>query len=355
MMKTNIKNPTGTVDIPDITARIKDIDPEISFGRYCRIEAAEVHIGRGATLGDNFHFKGRKLVLASRSHIADNVKINFENFELGYKSSIERNCTFSAIRGQGKSIKIGDYTFIGYDSQIMVPELTIGDYGAVHNHLLLNGYAPCRIGHNCFIGQHSVLNASEKLTIGNNVRLALNGYIWTHVESGELLEGCNFHGRSPVTIEDNVWLTGCNISVSPGVTLANGSIILHGSVVTKSTKPRCCYSGVPARDVTDKLKPYREISLNEKFEMLKEYAEDFYQSHPEYRGRLVFVNKFPDGIDDNEEPVLIIARQGEIKNLGGPVSSFSLETKTYTKKRTELEEAYIRFHLGCRARFIPIG
>jgi|GEM_PF-389470 len=355
MENTNIENPTGTLDRPDITARVKDIDPEISFGRNCRIEAGEVHLGRGVTIGDNFHFKGRKLVLASRSRVADDVKINVEEFELGYKSSIERNCAFSAVRGQGKSVNIGDYTFIGYDSQIMIPELTIGDYCAVHNHLLLNGYAPCRIGHNGYVGQHSVLNASEKLTIGNNVRLALNGYIWTHVESGELLEGCNFYGQAPVTIEDNVWLTGCNISISPGVTMANGSIILHGSVVTKSTEPRHCYSGVPARDVTDKLKPYREVTLNEKFEMLKEYAEEFYQAHPEYRGRIVFVNSFPDIIDDTDEPSFIIARQGEAKNYGGRVSGFSLETKKYTKKRTELEEAYLRFHLGCRARFIPIG
>lgn len=339
---------------PLITARKTIIEPEVTFGQNCRIEAEEVHIGKGVVIGDNFSFKGCLLNLEPLSRLDNNVTARVDSFTLGYKSIIEQNCFFSAIRGQSQKVIIGDYTFIGYASRIMVPELTIGDYGAVHNHLLINGYAPCLIGHNCYVGQHSVLNASDKLTIGNNVRLALNGYIWTHVESGELLEGCNFYGRAPVTIEDNVWLTGCNISISPGVTLANGSIILHGSVVTKSTEPRHCYSGVPAQDVTGKLNPYRELSHNEKFELLKQYAEEFYQARPEYRGRCVFVKNFPNTVDMTGEAFLVIAENGEVKDYGGLTSSFSLETKKYIKKRTEVEEAYIRFHLGCRARFTPV-
>ncbi|MFZ5979595.1 MAG: hypothetical protein ACOYVF_03090 [Candidatus Zixiibacteriota bacterium] len=352
-MKSIVSNEKVT-GRPFIDARRADIDPEASFGENCRIESDDITIGRGVRIGRNFYFRGESLAIADQAVIGDDVTLNVSRFQLGYKARLENNCRLAAIRGRADQIIIGDYTFIGYDSTVLVPELSVGDYGAVHNHLLLNGYAPCVIGHNCYVGQHSVLNASEKLTIGNNVRLALNGYIWTHVESGELLEGCNFYGRSPVTIEDNVWLTGCNISVSPGVTLRNGSIILHGSVVTRSTEPRHCYSGVPAVDVTDKLKPYHEITYDEKFERLKRYAEEFYDARPEYRGRVIFVNRFPDAFSQRNEEVLIIAKSGAVKDYGGRVSSFALESKQYTKKRTELEEAYIRFHLGARARFIPV-
>ena len=339
---------------PVITAASAEIASDCVFGENCRIDAGEVFIGPGVTLGDNFSFRGKRLHLFHKSRTGDDVRIRVDDFELGYKSVVERGCSFSAVRGQGETVKIGDYTTVGYESTFMVPVLHIGDYGAVHNHLLLNGYAPCVIGHNCYVGQHSVLNASEKLTIGNNVRLALNGYIWTHVESGELLEGCNFYGRSPVTIEDNVWLTGCNISVSPGVTLRNGSIVMHGSVVTRSTEPRHCYSGVPAVDVTDKLKPYHEVSHDEKFERLKRYAEEFYEVRPEYRGRVVFVNRFPESFSQADEEVIVIAKNGEVKDYGGRVTGIALESKRYVKKRTELEEAYLRFHLGARARFIPV-
>jgi len=350
----NKEKSINQADKPAITATSSEIASDCSFGRNCRIEAEEVFIGPGVNIGDNFFFKGERLHLFHQSRISDNITVKVNDFELGFKSVIEHDCSFSAIRGQGESVKIGDYSCIGYDSKFMIPILQIGDYGAVHNHLLINGYAPCVLGHNCYVGQHSVLNASEKLSIGNNVRLALNGYIWTHVESGELLEGCNFYGRAPVTIEDNVWLTGCNISVSPGVTLRNGSIIMHGSVVTRSTEPRHCYSGVPAVDVTDKLKPYHEVNHDEKFEQLKKYAEEFYDARPEYRGRVVFVNRFPDNFSQMNEEVIVIVRNGETRDYGGRVSSFALESKRYTKKRTELEEAYIRFHLGCRARFIPV-
>lgn len=40
-------------------------------------------------------------------------------------------------------------------------------------------------------------------------------------------------------------------------------------------------------------------------------------------------------------------------SLGDGVSVFSLSEKTYLKQRTEIEERFMRFLVGARARFLP--
>ena len=42
-----------------------------------------------------------------------------------------------------------------------------------------------KIGHNCWFGQHTVLDATGGLEIHNGVRVGMFSQIWTHVASGE--------------------------------------------------------------------------------------------------------------------------------------------------------------------------
>jgi galactoside O-acetyltransferase len=66
---------------------------------------------------------------------------------------------------------------------------------------------------------------------------------------------------SPVVFEKFV-NTGANVTILPGITLAEGSVIGACSLVTKNTEPWTIYTGVPAR-------PYK---MREK-EKLIEYAK----------------------------------------------------------------------------------
>ena len=50
----------------------------------------------------------------------------------------------------------------------------------------------------------------------------------------------------PIIIENDVWI-GSGAILLPGITVANGTIIGAGSVVTKSTEPYGVYVGNPAR------------------------------------------------------------------------------------------------------------
>jgi acetyltransferase-like isoleucine patch superfamily enzyme len=51
---------------------------------------------------------------------------------------------------------------------------------------------------------------------------------------------------SSVSIEDDVWI-GANVIILPGVTIAEGSIVGAGSVVTKSTEPYSINVGNPSK------------------------------------------------------------------------------------------------------------
>ena len=318
------------------------------------ISAAIKEVASDVVFGENVRIVGERAFISSGVVIGNDVSICAKEIHIGYRSVIQERCNFSAIGGPAEFIHIGDFCFIGYDTRILVPALSIGDYTAIHNHVLVSGYKACRIGHNSFIGQHSVLNASEELTIGNNFRMALNGYIWTHAESGELLEGCNIYYRAPTVIEDNVWLMGCNITISPGVRLGNGSIILMGSIVTKDTLPKHCYAGMPARDITEKLKPYREVSFQEKVAMMKKFVQEFIELNgKQYAKNFVFIQSAESKLNNPDAKIVVIEKGPPIP-LGAGISVYSLSEKTYLKQRTEIEEQFMRFLVGARARFLPI-
>jgi galactoside O-acetyltransferase len=52
----------------------------------------------------------------------------------------------------------------------------------------------------------------------------------------------------PVVFEDFV-NTGANVTILPGITLAQGSVIGACSLVTKNTEPWTIYAGIPARPI----------------------------------------------------------------------------------------------------------
>lgn len=317
-----------------------------------KIAATHQDISASVKIGKRVHIQAEKIVIRDNAVIEDDVSIKAKEIYIGCKTIIQKNCSISAIGEIADRISFGDYGFIGSDTRILVPVFEMGDYTAIHNHALINGYKPCYIGHNSFIGQHSVLNSSETLLIGNNFRMSLNGYVWTHAESGELLEGCNFYHRTSTVIEDNVWLAGSNVCVSPGVRLRQGCIILMGSVVTKDTLPRHCYGGVPARDLTEQLKPYKEVTVDEKIAMLKTFVGQFIEKHGQYSNGFEFIS-YPASEKHSTDSQIVIIENGPIQSFGDGVSVFCLSTKTYVKQRTQIEEDFMRFLIGARARFVP--
>ena len=128
-------------------------------------------------------------------------------------------------------------------------------FGSVGENCTVEQQLFCTYGYNVSVGDNFFLNVncklmdSGKITIGNNVLIAPNCCIVTEEHAMDLeqrLAGLEY--THPVTIGDNVWLcTG--VTVLPGVTIGENSVIGAGSVVTKDIPPNSVAVGVPCKVV----------------------------------------------------------------------------------------------------------
>ncbi|HEY8515482.1 MAG TPA: DapH/DapD/GlmU-related protein [Candidatus Binatia bacterium] len=114
-----------------------------------------------------------------------------------------------------------------------------------------------RIGRNYHINTGCLFDGRGGLTIGDNVLIGPNVVIvssqhhWSDPSLPIIQQG---HRSAPIVIGDDVWI-GANSVVTPGVTIATGTVVGSGSVVTKSTEPYTIVAGVPARVIGRRERP----------------------------------------------------------------------------------------------------
>ena len=114
------------------------------------------------------------------------------------------------------------------------------------------------IGDNLQINDYVHITAMENVSIGNNVLMASKIYIsdCSHGsysgDDNDSSPNVNPIDRplfsSPVFIKDNVWL-GESVSVLPGVTIGQGTIVGANSVVTKDLPDFVIAVGIPAKPI----------------------------------------------------------------------------------------------------------
>ncbi len=323
---------------------------KIDFSKYPNVQ-----------FGQNVEIHGLNIVIRDGVKIGNNVRIECETIEIGFDSIIEFDTIIKSITAtKMQKFTVGDNCLIGFKNQILVPEFELMDYSQLHNSCLCSGYKPLLIGNNCWIGQGAILNSFENLTLKNNVRMG-GSQIWTHVASGELLEGSNFFGAKPVTLEDDVWLMGFGHLITPGVTIRQGSVIMAGSTITKSTEPFKTYSGIPAKDITEKLPAWTKKTLEQKFILMKNFVDEFKIAYEKWSEQVIILSTNNTTESDMIEFVeseggtkLILFDNIDLNKFKNSKQSlFDLNTKKYIKQRTAIEIDFIKFNLGYRARFIP--
>lgn len=346
------------------------ISSSASIGRDVVFDVARLSIGQGVVVEDGTAIRGDEIVLADGAHVGCNVAISADRFSVGVGGRIEDDCVVGALGGRrAELIELGDRFFLGAASKLLMPTFLAGDYVSIHNHLLANGLEPCIVGHNSWIGQNCVLNSNSQLTIGNNVGIGAYSSIYTHGFFGERLEGCEVFDVAPVTIEDDAWLVGAYNVVSPGVTIGRRAIVLPSSVVSRDVAPESCVAGAPARDMTDRIRPFRAVGLEEKLALMKRFVEEYAISchsspAPTAHGfevdcadggtRVVEVRESiltGDYAEDREGAVYVASNTARMHFAG--VTVFDLSDKTYGKLGTDFEAKLISFMNSYRARFVP--
>ncbi|MGZ5385470.1 MAG: hypothetical protein ACXWH0_16005 [Acidimicrobiia bacterium] len=335
------------------------------------IRCAHAQIGEGVRIGRASRIEATELNLGDNTEIGPECTFDTHQIRIGSDTWIGRDCHFAAIRARADELVIGDDVFIGPSTNVLTPILVMGDYIKLNNHVLINGYAGCYIGHNTWIGQNCLLNAADDLIIGNNVSLGIATCVFTHAYAGELLEGCQVHTVAPTTIEDNVWTAGPNHMIGPGVTIGSRTMILPNAVVSGDVPPGSCVGGVPAKDLSDQIEAFIDLRLEEKLELMRRFVDEFVEeAHPgcyeqadggytvrPADGSESFTVRVLDELRDDDELVdelgIIYAGRIEGAHDHSRLTVFDVATKQYGKLRTKPERQIIAFMNGYRARFAP--
>lgn len=134
---------------------------------------------------------------------------------------------------QWLGVKMGERVVVHYDAEIRAPyRLTLGT-GTI-------------------IGDHAILDARNRLRIGNHVNLASNVSIYTEQHDyNDTLFRCTDRKEKSVTIGDRVWI-GSNVVVLPGVKIGEGAVCCAGCVVTKDVAPFEVVAGIPAKKIAER-------------------------------------------------------------------------------------------------------
>lgn len=111
-----------------------------------------------------------------------------------------------------------------------------------------------KIGNNNCINHRVLLDGRGGLTIGSNIDIAQDVYIWTDQHD---YNSDDYRGNpEPVVIEDYVWIAS-RATVLPGITIHRGAVVACGAIVTKDVPAMAIVAGVPAKIIG-----YRESKLS---------------------------------------------------------------------------------------------
>jgi len=260
-------------------------------------------------------------------------EIHADEAHIGKGVVVEEGVLISGRTGPARKVVLGDFCFIGRHTRIIVPEFRLGDYSKLHAYSFAHGESPMQIGRNCWIGGNTVLDSIGGLDIDDNVGIGAHSQIWTHIQFGDIVEGCRFYSKKYMYIGKDVWFVGHCI-VSP-VRVGEKSMALVGSVVTRDMLPNHVYAGVPAKDVTDKLGfQFEARSVGQKAAKLQEIIDKFIEENPEYNGQLAVIRS------PNER------REG--------VCCFDVSRRTYTRTYSKAEVAFLKAHVPL-IKFTPDG
>jgi len=237
-------------------------------------------------------------------------------------------------------ISMGDCSYIGPGVRIAGSgKVRIGDYCKIHTGTFINlDGGQISLGHNCWIGERSVIDGRGTLTMGNNVGVGIASQLYSHIAHGDTIEGCKLYGNKPLILEDDVWLVG-QCFVSP-IHAKKKSVAMLGAVIIKDMQENSIYSGNPAVDVTPKLgSPWSDRTDQQKMIALQERIEQYLLIYPERE------NEFRD---------LIIPCSGLPEESVAEATYIDVSTRKYTKRKTSAEMHFLSWLTSYKGRFTPL-
>jgi len=103
------------------------------------------------------------------------------------------------------------------------------------------------VGAHSYIGPECFFDLSERITIQENVTIAMRTTLLTHFDGGASIASQLYpRSQSPLTIECGAYI-GAGAILLPGNTIHAGAIVAAGAVVTKDVPAHTIVGGIPAR------------------------------------------------------------------------------------------------------------
>jgi acetyltransferase-like isoleucine patch superfamily enzyme len=242
------------------------------------------------------------------------------------------------VRVMCDKVTIGDFVYIGRGTTIRTPEFSVGDYTRINEASYGGGRKPLRIGRNVYLGRGVYLDSNGGLTLEDNTLAGAYSQLWTHIEGGDMVHGVNarWHAERELVIEQDAWLVG-RVVISHAERIGARSLVLNESNVLHDIPADTTWAGNPAKDLTDKLgRQFDNIDNVTRVDLMHLEIDRFEKLHPEHAGKLWATDSLASSVVRvNKEHTLFYVRE-----------------RTYTKRRTAAEVAFLRFTSG---KFTPVG
>ena len=253
--------------------------------------------------------------------------IDADEVIVGRGAVVEAGVLITGKHGRARKVVLGDYCFIGAGTKVLCPEFRLGHYSKWHAGGFGHGEQPLQIGRNCWIGGGVVLDSMGGLDIDDNVGIGSGSQLWTHIQFGDVVEGCRFQSTTYMHVGKDAWLVG-HCLVSP-VRVGERAMALLGSVVTRDMAPNHIYGGAPAVDLTAKLGTQFEARTDgAKRNRLWGLIAQFERDHPEFDGKLVVW----------AQPI----QDGSFDYLPDDVTLFNTTTRSYRRTYSDAEVAFLK-------------
>ena len=110
--------------------------------------------------------------------------------------------------------------------------------------------AQMHIGEYTFIGRNTEIEVAREVRIGRGCLIAPNVFITDHdhgIVAGQMMFEQSSH-IAPVIIGNDVWIAA-NAVILAGVTIGDGAVVAAGAVVTRDVEENTIVGGVPAKRI----------------------------------------------------------------------------------------------------------
>jgi len=226
-------------------------------------------IGKGSKIGFLAILKAKNVKIGKGSKIKPFSYVAAENLELGDFCTIK---SFTII--SSRIVKFNNYVHIANFAFIRGPFME---------------KSKISIGNHSRIFPFCWLDTNQNITIGNHVGIGGFSLIFTHGVWSNYFKGGPINFKD-VIIEDNVWLPW-RVTVMPGVTIGEGSVVGANSLINKSISANSLAAGSPAKTIKENF-----IQEPDKYEVVKRLDE----SITDFFNYLIFKNKIPSFKKINE-------------------------------------------------------